>query len=180
MKREPENRPLNWPLTAGMLAVAVWVACCGCDVGPPAGEPPPTILKTVVNTDGTLTDYLSNGKYQPDEFQPADGLICVNWDICPEGVVRWADQQEVPVLATYCRATFPGLQLSCGACIDTRSPACAPYRGRCMAPNWPAQATDYCGQAVSPPDGPTHAWTLCTGSAQQGPQAQAVCGVGGP
>jgi hypothetical protein len=110
-------------------------------------------------------------------WTPDDGLICVNWDICPAGVVRWADQQQVPILATYCRAKFPGLLLSCGPCIDTRTAACGEYRGRCMAPNWPADATDYCGLDVAPPDGATHAWTLCTGAdGGHGSDARTVCG----
>lgn len=153
--------------TLTTMVVALAMASAGCGDNYEAQEPGAMVSAPPVET-------------PPRPFTREDSLRCVTWPICDTGIVRLANQQRVPVLADYCRATF-GIPLSCGPCVDTRTAECKPFVGPCMAPNSPQIAPDFCGNMASPPNPPPFGigWTLCTGAVQDGPDAELVCGKTG-
>jgi hypothetical protein len=104
-----------------------------------------------------------------------DHGICVNWPICPQGIVSPADHALLRVFPETCRSTF-SIKITCGACMDTRTPACAPFVGRCMALNWPQVPTDYCQDQVPPPDSFVDGFTICTGPSN-GPDGGALANL---
>ena len=108
-------------------------------------------------------------------FTRDDHGRCGNFPVCPDGIVGNPDQYKLRVLPEQCRADFnwPG---SCGACVDTRTAACAPFVGACVAPNWPQNDVDFCQNRVAPVNPGGIGWTICTGAAQDpGGNAQLVC-----
>ncbi len=113
----------------------------------------------------------------PPMFTEADRNQCLSWPVCPVGVVGSTDMTQLRVFPVSCRANT-GAPVTCGACVDTRTPACGDYVGPCIAPNWPRAATAYCGDIVAPVNPAGIGWTICTGPAQA-PDGYAtlVCGA---
>ena len=115
------------------------------------------------------------GAEVPADFTRADHLRCNDWPVCPAGIVSPANHYLLRVFPVACRAesNFP---ITCGACMDTRTPACAPFVGKCIAPNAPTVEPDYCAQQLAPV-APVQGWTICTGADDGSPTgpARVVC-----
>jgi len=108
-------------------------------------------------------------------FTRADHGRCGNFPMCPDGIVGNPDQYKLRVLPEQCRADFNWAG-SCGACVDTRTAACAPFVGSCVAPNWPQHDVDFCQNRVAAVNQGGAGWTICTGEAQDlSGNAQLVC-----
>lgn len=94
-------------------------------------------------------------------FVREDRFLCLDWPVCPSGVIS-PSSQGLREVFSWCRDM--GARVNCGPCMDTRTPACAPFVGRCKAPNWPVdESPTYCADRVPAPRNVVDAFTICTG-----------------
>jgi hypothetical protein len=114
-------------------------------------------------------------------FVRDDRFLCADWPVCPEGVISPA-KQVARVVFTWC--SMQNAKMNCGPCMDTRTPTCAPFVGRCKAPNWPVdRAPAFCADQIATPRNVVDAFTICTGDTNAvgpdgvaGSDALTVCG----